>query len=139
MHLVAFGDSNQEGPMLFDPKDGPIEVEKPVTYGDVYVYCQHMMGTISMLNIRMGRHNILGGEAPTEEAQRVHIALKDAACELLEHIERESGCLPREMDEQLLEAPLTAEAKTLYDIMIERQHELQRLIGEPEGPVPVCI
>lgn len=125
--------------MLFDPKDGIIEVELPVTYGDVYVYCQYMMGSISMLNIRMGRHNLLGGEAPSAEARQAHFALREAAGELIVHIQRESGCQPREMDEQLLAAPLTVEAKALYDVMIERQHELQRLIGEPEGPVPVCI
>ncbi len=125
--------------MLPSPKDGIIEAEKVVTYADVYVYCQTPMGSVSMLNVFVRRKRSLQAQpASAEEFEALH-ALKDAACNLVEHIERESGCQPQAMDEQLLETALTPSAKALYDIMIERQHELQRLTGQPEGPVPVSI
>ncbi len=125
--------------MLFDPKDGLIESEKDVTYADVYVYCQTTMGSVSMLDLHVRRKRALEGQPASDEEYEALHSLKDAACDLIEHIVRESGCQPQEMDEQLLEAVLTPDAKVLYDVMIERQHELQRLTGQPEGPVPISI
>lgn len=123
--------------MIFDPEYG--EVKSPVTYGNVYVYCQYPMGAVSMLDFHFTREANLEGRSPEPEHLEALENFKNAARDLIEHIVADVGCEPRKMHPRFLRKPLPPATEALYDIMIERQHELQRLIGQPEGPVPVCI
>jgi hypothetical protein len=117
---------------------------QPSRYKDVQLYGA-VLGPISMFDLMINgpegqvTSKPIGSFQPTVGIVAALVSLKLSASVLIEYIEGLHNCTLNELCASASSSQLHPDEQCLFDLMMDQQFVLQRLIGQTPGPVSLFV